>query len=311
MVEFLGIPGGIVMITKRIVIAGLCVGVVTGATNAQVIVPGTDPIHLASAIGRDYNAAMFLEGTFGANVGNVTYIDLPWTSEPWIMGSKHALDYSGQLVNSNYEATFGGDVLDNPGERIRIEEFHLKGTGGLYTTDDFFVGRLEHAPAGIDPIPLYLEGFSLGQEGEFSGVGDVYVGDGGFAYYDGKRRTGMFRISDLPSGHIESELFPPGHPNFEQFLMGAAPRLSGTGVEMGLSTGGIGVGAMVNYIDGGFNLGVNTIALRTDVVYPFIYATTIPEPTTVLLLLAGSSVLLCRRDRQRLHRVSDKGIIER
>lgn len=282
-------------VVKRL--AGLLLGVCifAGPANAQVIVPGTDPDHLAAAIGRDYSAAFFLQGDRSHNAGTLTLIDLPWTNEPWVIGPKHALDYTGQLVNEDYEVVFGQSPVNAPGEVIGLSDFRLKGLGGLFSVDDVFLAKLDHHPAGIDPIPLYLEDLSAGMEGSFTGSGDLYDGWGTFLGYDGDVRNGGFKIKEIDSFHIQSRLYQPGHSQYDPFKMGGAPGFSGSPVEMLMSSGEFGMAAMANYVEGGFSYLSDTVALRVDEIYPWIYAETIPEPATLSLLLVGSVFVIRRR----------------
>lgn len=195
---------------------------------AGVIYSGTDPDHIAAGQGRSYSASLWDVTNSQGNVGNVTLLDLPWTDKPFVAGAKHTLDHTGQEVNATYEVRFGDDTLNSPDEVIGILEFRLKGTGGLYSTDDFFIAELDHWPTIANPIPLYLEGFDVGEMAQMTGTGDVYIDDGGFAYYDGERRTGNYRIDELQPGHVRFEMLPLGHPLSDPFFMGGAPRYSGS-----------------------------------------------------------------------------------
>lgn len=281
---------------KRSVTAALIgVSLLAQSASAGVMVAGSEADYAAAAVGREYAASFFEIGGPTENRGMVTYLDLPWTTDPWVMGPKHALDWIGSEVNKDYEARFGLDSLGGPFETIGLSDYRLKGTGGLYSDDDIFLARLDHAPTGIDPIPLYLEDFTSGMEGWITGAGDLYYGDGTFVGYNGELQSGVFRVKDVTANYVGATLYQPGHPLFDPMELGGSPGMSGSPIEMMMSSGEPGVALMANFVEFGFHWGQSTEGLRMDIVDSWIYNETIPEPATMSMLLIGGVLVIRRR----------------
>lgn len=259
------------------------VALAPGALGA-VIYAGQDQARLDMATGRSYSAAIAQTGVYDDRLGSVSLID----DGNWILGAWHVIDDG----YSSLSVMFGESVFDAPTEIVDVDMNQIYPLAGY----DAFIARLVSTPTTADPIQRLRDSIAIGDEGFFSGYGDLYIAGQGYVTEDGQRRTGHYRIDGNWSGtEVYSILYPSGHPWFDIDDQGGAPGDSGGSVAFLDAFGEPALGSMVTSVTGyGFN---STISLRLEAINGQIDAI-IPEPATALTLLLGTSVLLIGRRRR-------------
>lgn len=272
-----------------------------------------DPTHIAMAADRDY-VMPFMRGSDQFNLefgGSITIID----DGRWGLTAKHQVLQNFNNPNSTYNS-----FAALPGDKVIFSVDGSINTDGKFTVQEVFVHPTRdlalvyfgNPVAGINPVQRYTGNVSVGMEGYNAGFGfREFVNDTNPPVFTGDRRAG-FDVIERVSGDVFRTAVNEGfEPSYRPFEMGGRNGDSGGGfiLESMIDTDNDGVPDTLNrellgIIAGGSN-NDNLFGARTfyqmqdndwiDVTKSSV--TSVPEPSSVFLLLSSLSIGFLSRSR--------------
>ncbi len=238
----------------------------------------------------------------------------------WLLTAAHVVDYAQPL---GWSFLFGGNYY-NAAAVFKEPTY----TGNLYAGNDIALVRLSTPVVGVTPATRYTGTSELGQTASMSGYGATGTGLTGATTYDLLRRGGNNVIDQLGSylstvhpgfGTVSNNILLTDfdHPtNAALNKMGSATPLnleyliapgdSGSGMFVDFGSGFelVGINYAGFFVDGtgNSNYGDMAGAIRVSAYNAWIdsHLAAVPEPSTIVLLCMGSTVLFMRRRRRPL-----------
>jgi hypothetical protein len=279
----------------KLALASLILCLFAEEVSAGLILLGDDDAHIA--LGSQFAAVGAVRGTNAANVtGHTQSANL--IRPDWIVASKHGFvdSANNDSMYTNLSVSFGSNFYD-ASARYNITDVFL------HPTKDIALARLGRALSGVTPFDLFTGTVVNGMEGFTVGYGLLQYLNDPITTFTGDRRAGFDVVDGV-------NLFEP--ENFRtrinrSFLSDYRP------LEMGIRPGDSGgafilanSGSPTNFLAGindsytltnGFASASYYTRLDNDWINSTI--TSVPEPGSVALLAASSSLLLWRRLRRK------------
>ncbi|MBN8600644.1 MAG: trypsin-like serine protease [Planctomycetes bacterium] len=255
--------------------------------RAGFMLPGNDPNHIA--IGSNFEFVGWVEGTNSSNQTafrqSISLIDPEWG-----LATVHGFLENDADPNSRYtniRVGFGSNYFNNPGE------FQYAAEVIFHPTKDLALVRFDNPFTTITPVQRYLGDVQVGDEGYLVGYGNrQYVNDP-IATFTGDRRGGFDVVENsIFTDRFRTRFNESFESGYRVFEMGGRNGDSGGAfIYNNLLSGVIDSASLSN------TFGASTFINRLDNTWIDSHVTSVPEPSSFLLITIASGTLFRFRRR--------------
>ncbi|TWU37470.1 Trypsin [Novipirellula aureliae] len=224
----------------------------------------------------------------------------------WVLMSAHQVfSVSGDLGSAynldSFRFGLGSNFISNRGENMLASELHLHGsyTGGN-TGYDLALMYFENPFTSTAPIDIYAGSVAAGMESDIVGYGYYQQVDTTDQILTGDRRAGnnvVIGNDFLYANGVYTRLLPEGHSKYRELGMAGTPGDSGGALVIGGELAAISKWSSLTN-----NIGTTTGYALIDIDWVnatmALHPSAVPEPNSVLLLLAAVPIVAFVRKRK-------------